>query len=285
MPKFSVRTPTPPCLLLILTLALTTCFQCITLCGRAQTAAVEPETVLNNKLMGQPLILRNMSAATKIHGSWDGHAASLDPPLWHTFAALTVSKIQLKGAQVKIEATRNHIVSEDKTGKLGLSSVETPVTLTLTLKGDPAALAPTLRDAIFFPGIDAALAAVPKGFQKAILPHEGAATDPLQPVCDCADTSGTCRAVSGASKPRVLSSVEPGFSKAARRKKINGSVEVGIRLDETGAIADEWLVRELGYGLDEQAAIAVSKYKFAPSTCHDTPVGTTLFIDVNFQIY
>jgi hypothetical protein len=28
-----------------------------------------------------------------------------------------------------------------------------------------------------------------------------------------------------------------------------------------------------------------SKYKFAPATCHDTPIGTTLFVEVNFQIH
>jgi Gram-negative bacterial TonB protein C-terminal len=267
-------------------LCLLICFQSITVCGRAQAAAADPKSILRKELMGQQLILRNMSAATKIRGSWDGHAASLDQPPWRTFAALTVHKIQLKGTQVNLEATRNQIV-RDKSGKLGLSSVATPVTLTLTLEGDPATLAPTLHDAVFFPSLDAALAAVPKAFQKAIPPQPGAVKDPATrlPVCDCTNTTGTCRAENGSGRPKVLYSVEPEFSEEARRSKTNGSVEVGIQLDETGVVADEWLVRDLGYGLDQQAAIAVSKYKFAPATCHGTPIGTTIFVQVNFQIH
>ena len=267
-------------------LCLLICLLSITLCSRAQTPAAQPENVLRNELMGHRFILRNMSAATQVHGSWDGHTVTLDSSDWHTFAALIVHTVKLMGSEVKIEATRNEIV-RDKTGKLSLSSVATPVTLTLTLEGDPATLAPTLRDAVFFPSVDAALAAVPKGFQKAIPPQAGGIRAPVtpQPACDCADTSGTCHAVNdyGMKRAKVLSSAEPQFSDEARRRKINGTLEVGLLLDDTGAIIDKWLIYGLGYGLDEQAAISVNQYKFAPATCHGTPMGATLFIEVAFH--
>jgi hypothetical protein len=254
----------------------------------AQTTASDPEAILSSDLIGQPLPLRNMSADTKIQASWDGNGVGWGLPRWHTFAALNVSKVKVKGAKVKIEGDRMQIVRNED-GSLGLGKQKTHVVLTVNLIGDPATLAPSLRNALFFPNFVAAIAAVPSIFQKMVLVGslpKKASSAPKSIPCDCSDTSDSCPIVkkAGLVYPKVLSSVEPEFSDEARAlKKFSGSVQVGIRIDKTGAIADEWLIRDLGYGLDEQAAIAVRQYKFAPATCHDVPIETSLFVDVNFQ--
>jgi hypothetical protein len=255
----------------------------------AQATASDPKAILSNDLIGQPLPLRNMSADTKIQASWDGNEVGWGLPRWHTFAAINVSKVKVKGSEVKIEGDRMQIVRNED-GSLGLGKQKTHVVLTVNLIGDPATLAPSLRNALFFPNFVAAIAAVPAIFQKAVLRGELTKKDPSdaeEVSCDCADTSVPCRNAkkTGIVHPKVLSSVDPDFSYEASHgfKKFSGSVQVGIRIDKTGTIADEWLIRDLGYGLDEQAAIAVRQYKFAPATCHDAPIETSLYVDVNFQ--
>jgi hypothetical protein len=254
----------------------------------AQTTASDPEAILSSDLIGHALPLRNMSADTKIQATWDGNELGWGLPRWHTFAALNVSKVKVKNAEVTIEGDRMQIVRNED-GSLGLGKQKTHVVLTVNLIGDPATLAPSLRNALFFPNFVAAIPAVPAIFQKAVLRGELTKKDPSdaeQVSCDCADTSVPCRNAkkTGIVHPKVLSSVDPDFSDEARAfKKFSGSVQVGIRIDKTGAIADEWLIRDLGYGLDEQAAVAVRHYKFAPATFHNVPIETSLFVDVNFE--
>jgi hypothetical protein len=254
----------------------------------AQTTASDPEAILSSDLIGHALPLRNMSADTKIQATWDGNELGWGLPRWHTFAALNVSKVKVKNAQVTIEGDRLRIVRNED-GSLGLGKQKTHVVLTVTLVGDPATLAPTLRNALFFTNFVAAIAAVPAIFQKAVLQGSLSKKGPSAPKsisCDCTDISDSCPngKKTGLVYPKLLSSVEPEFSDEARAfRKFNGSVQVGIRIDKTGAIADEWLIRDLGYGLDEQAAVAVRHYKFAPATFHNVPIETSLFVDVNFE--
>jgi hypothetical protein len=44
-----------------------------------------------------------------------------------------------------------------------------------------------------------------------------------------------------------------------------------------------WVANAAGYGLDENAAIAVGQYQFQPATCHGQPVAADLYIVVNFK--
>ncbi|MGA8938223.1 MAG: energy transducer TonB [Acidobacteriaceae bacterium] len=263
---------------------LALCVYHIAPCIHAQTAPANPESVLQSQLVGQRFILHNMSGATKISGTWDGHVATLDPPPWHELATLTVRSIKLKGDKVHLKATRNQLW-ESKSGALVIDTYGTPVELTLTLQGDPAALAPTLRDAIFFTSLTAATAAIPEAFRAEIFLTPVVQHTLSKPSgCDCADPPGTCTAVehSGYEHPTVLRQVEPEFSNEARDLKISGSLLVGLYVDDSGAIKDEWLLGGLGYGLDEEAALAVSKYKFGPATCHDKPLATILYVNVTF---
>jgi protein TonB len=104
--------------------------------------------------------------------------------------------------------------------------------------------------------------------------------------CDCASLAeGVCAKTVGLKPPSVLSHVEPEFSDEARQAKVNGSVEVYLKIDPQGKPYDLWIVKSLGLGLDRRAGEAVSKYRFRPATCHDQPVKVDLCIDVNFQAY
>jgi TonB family protein len=198
---------------------------------------------------------------------------------------LIIRNVELKKSEVKIVCDRIQIV-RDRAGNLGLGEQQTRVNLNFTLAGEPAALVGSFRDAVFFPSIEAALAAVPKAFQQAIPPKADNEMKPVTPpaTCDCADTRESCHVgVSpGMKPPKVLSSVSPDLPDEAARNKVNGDVQIDIQINETGAIVDEWLVRGFGYGMDEAAARAVRQYKFSPATCHDKPVTVVIFVDVNF---
>jgi TonB family protein len=84
--------------------------------------------------------------------------------------------------------------------------------------------------------------------------------------------------------PKLIHSVDPDYSKEARKAKFSGVVEVYLVVDEDGNPTHVRVVRGVGMGLDEAAVKAVSQYKFLPAMKDGKPVKVEVYIDVNFQI-
>lgn len=253
--------------------------------------ASSAETALRDSLVKSSFILRNFSADAEVHAEWNGTELTLDSPRWRTMGVLKIKSVKLKGQQVRINGIRRTLLY-DKKGQLTLYRSEPPeVEIVVDLHAaDPNMVLPQLENELFFPSLGDAVAAVPKQLQGSIPGHILTEWRPKKqsPPCDCAaDGTDACvdHRLNGLQQPKVLRSVDPEFTDEARRAKLNGNVQVALTVDSLGHPMDLWLVRPLGYGLDEAAARAVQQYIFQPATCHDNAVPVTLYIDVNFQIY
>ncbi len=88
------------------------------------------------------------------------------------------------------------------------------------------------------------------------------------------------------SEPRVIFEPEAQFSDEARRNKYQGVVLVTLIVDAQGNPQNVHVTRPLGEGLDEEAVIAVRKYKFKPALKGGkTPVPVIMSVEVNFQLF
>ena len=87
------------------------------------------------------------------------------------------------------------------------------------------------------------------------------------------------------SPPVLIHSVAPQFSQESKTAKISGNVLVNLVVDQSGIPTNVRIVRGIGYGLDEKAVEAVSKYRFKPAMEHGQPVPVEINIQVNFQIF
>ena len=85
--------------------------------------------------------------------------------------------------------------------------------------------------------------------------------------------------------PKVIQTVNPVYSEAARQAKFSGKVRVYLWVDENGNPSNVRVVHGVGMGLDEKAVEAIRQYKFKPATLDGRPVTVDLYIDVNFQIF
>jgi protein TonB len=65
---------------------------------------------------------------------------------------------------------------------------------------------------------------------------------------------------------------------------LQGTVLLSIVIDAEGRPRRFQLKRGLGYGLDEQAAEAVSTWRFRPATKKGTAVAVLANIEVNFRM-
>jgi|HubBroStandDraft_1064217.scaffolds.fasta_scaffold07246_1 protein TonB len=99
------------------------------------------------------------------------------------------------------------------------------------------------------------------------------------------DAGGGRRGFTGASTaPVVLYQVEPEFSEAARKAKLQGTVMLYGEVDTNGRLRNIRVTRGLGLGLEEKAIEAVKQWRFRPGMRDGKPVVAGAAIEVNFHL-
>ena len=88
-----------------------------------------------------------------------------------------------------------------------------------------------------------------------------------------------------ATAPHAFYTPDPDYSKEAKKKKIEGTVVLWVLVGPAGRVDDVRIARTLGYGLDEEAIKAVSKWKFEPGTSGGVPVPVQINVEVHFRLY
>jgi protein TonB len=84
--------------------------------------------------------------------------------------------------------------------------------------------------------------------------------------------------------PVVLSQIQPEYSDDARKARIQGTVELVIIVLTDGSARLDRVVNSLGYGLDQRAIEAVTRWKFQPGKKNGLPVPTRIGVAVNFSL-
>jgi TonB family protein len=263
--------------------------------GVCHSQAIKDGTdTLRDAVLKQQLYLRGFSADDDIRWRWKDGVLVADKPSVYMLSALDINSVKVSGSTIEISAVRL-AVFRNKRGAILLLPLKEAVKVTVDLSGaDVAAVLPHVAEALFYRDVNEALSALPPAY-KDVLPLSEEASDMQDPLpsiagCGCVeDTLKKCVDTdwksAGAKLPKVLYTVEPGFSEEARRRKFNGNVETGITVDASGKVSDIWMLRPAGMGLDQQAVKAVRQYRFAPATCHGQPAETHLAVGINFQIF
>ena len=90
----------------------------------------------------------------------------------------------------------------------------------------------------------------------------------------------------GVVAPRVISSVQPSYTEAAMRARIEGTVVLGAVVQTDGTVAAITIVRSLDStnGLDEQAINALKQWKFEPGTLKGKPVAVRVRVEMEFNL-
>lgn len=101
---------------------------------------------------------------------------------------------------------------------------------------------------------------------------------------DSKDSPPPQRPGDGVTTPSVIFKREPEYSEAARLSRLSGTVLLSLVIDQKGVPRDLKLVQGLGYGLDEQAARAVTTWRFTPATKNGRAVGIQARLEVNFRL-
>jgi TonB family protein len=110
------------------------------------------------------------------------------------------------------------------------------------------------------------------------------------------DADGTYHVGNGVTAPKLVYSTDVEFSDAARRRKIQGTVVVALKVGTDGLPTDVRVKRSAAQDftkpkdrkaaatLDEKAVEAARQYRFEPATYEGKPVPVAITIEVNFHI-
>ena len=85
--------------------------------------------------------------------------------------------------------------------------------------------------------------------------------------------------------PEVIEySTPPLYSDEARARKVEGIVTLDVPIDAIGTAGIARVVRGLGFGLDDNARLAVTHWKFTPAKRNDVPLDSIATIDIAFSL-
>lgn len=98
-------------------------------------------------------------------------------------------------------------------------------------------------------------------------------------------TDGLAIAGDAVTPPSVLEhSTPPLYSDEARSRRIEGIVALEVRVDASGHAEVLHVVKMLGFGLDENARLAVRTWVFVPARRQGRPIESTTVIDIPFSL-
>lgn len=85
--------------------------------------------------------------------------------------------------------------------------------------------------------------------------------------------------------PKVTVHKEPEFSDEARKSKFQGTVTLGLTVNEQGLPTNVHIIAPLGHGLDAKAVEAVRTWRFDPARKGGQPVSVAIQVQVDFHLY
>ncbi|HXU45436.1 MAG TPA: TonB family protein [Thermoanaerobaculia bacterium] len=84
--------------------------------------------------------------------------------------------------------------------------------------------------------------------------------------------------------PVAVTRVEPRYTEEARKIRLQGTVVLEAIIDEQGRVTNVNILKGLSFGLDREAANAVSQWRFRPATLEGRPVKVYFNLTVQFHL-
>jgi TonB family protein len=88
----------------------------------------------------------------------------------------------------------------------------------------------------------------------------------------------------GGTQPQEIDRVVPRYPGAARRANVQGPVVVRGIVRRDGTIDNVEVIKDLPYGLGDEARRAVSQWRFRPATVRGEPIDVYYTVTVNFRL-
>ena len=104
-------------------------------------------------------------------------------------------------------------------------------------------------------------------------------------VTAIAQSDAIYRPGGGVTAPAVVKEVKPQYTEGAMRRKVQGTVKLGVIVNKAGAVRDDvTVIQSLDDELDQQAIAAVKQWEFKPGTKDGEAVNVAVTIELTFTL-
>lgn len=260
------------------------------LAALASTSRLYAETAVvafRQSLKGTQYYLRDYSADHVTQYVWDNGRLTSAIPELRSFGPFKPYRIELNGHIVRIDGDSATISRDSKTGKLRLGGVFSKA-LTIDLgNSDPDEVLPKLSSLLFFGDAASARDGLPERIVRALNEMPSASGKADKCKCVHALVAGTTKELplQGHTyrKADLTKRDDLYFTDAARHAQMTGTATLGFFVGTNGTATDVWVLRSLGYGLDQEAARALRASQFNPATYDGRPVAVETVEDATFR--
>lgn len=243
------------------------------------------------KLKGKIVFLRGMQLDDKLSFDAQGVAVGDQTPGPFAYSAVKIEKVHRSRTRLEIKGQRMGLVFQTASASPSLSDIRSVplgerVDIMIALdRSHPEMEEAAIRKMFAFSPQDA-LAGMSVSDERAALDAIGSTAPHYEPIPSYEGSPVYKFKPGGAvSPPRLIHYIDPAFTEDARRKRIQGVCLLSMIVDTRGRPERIRVVRSVDPGLDVNAIIAVSQYRFEPATMDGKPVPVSIEAEVTFRIY
>ena len=266
---------------------------CCMAASLAGAQAVPTQQSIETHLQGPFLVLRGLYSGSRLQFNADGDLKTLAGVMPFSLSAIRIEHLQLTDTRLEIDGVREGLefarpAQPGQRAQVRAAVWDPNEQIHIVIRRDrshPEAIYAALAK-VFSSGFDDALAPEVPDYWQPWLRHYLHPDDPANRVRAVLEQEGrteSCRDPA-LTAPRLLTSIDPEFSDAARLAKYEGTVVIHLTVEQTGESAAFFLVQPIGMGLDEKAIEAVRRYQFNPATIDGTPVACETNVEVSFRL-
>jgi TonB family protein len=102
----------------------------------------------------------------------------------------------------------------------------------------------------------------------------------------CGAQAAIAQEITRDTSPMLIREYKPNYTEEARRRKIEGIVEMDAVVLEDGTVGDVVVTKSLDqeYGLDDEAVKTLKKWRFKPATRDGKPIAKHIFVEMSFTL-
>lgn len=254
----------------------------VVMCFYVPALLAQSEADIKTHVSGHLLYLSGLWASNTLPFDSAGHLQGDGKPTSFTLSGIQIKKVKLKGDRLLLEGDRYGL----RVNKTDVQPINLHDRVRIELATPKSGDFNSRLDEILVPRLEDLLPKIPLELQKEarqFFVHDPAGR--LATKIPSASGSPVYNVGGAIKAPVLLQHVDPQFSAAARKQKLGGTVLVSCHVERDGTPSHVEVAQPAGLGLDEQAAYAVSQYKFQPAMYKDQPVVVELKVEVKFEIW
>ena len=251
---------------------------------QAATAPVDAEVSAAASYIGRAVFLHCLCADNTLSFDADGRMLGKGKITDWTLAGFNVKSVERKGpGAVELVGVRTAIrYNTDNHEFVRHPMADETMRVTIADTGNKQRFERAL-EAAFAVGIDPALQhATPPFWQHYFNPQMPWPPDGLAP--EEIFSTQTAASAPVVTAPVVTHREDPSYTAFARRDKVSGTVQMRVVVGADGTVRRINIVQPLGYGLDERAVEAVSKFRFTPGMREGKAVAVTALVNQEFTV-